>query len=112
MDWSRRHNINEWISPEPKSYGARLKLELDLSNYTTKTDLKNSTSVDTSKFYEKIDLAKNLIFLKNVLLSNIVIQSYKCISWNNQKCVIQTTLINVHLIDTVQTFTTIHLQLN
>ena len=49
--------MSEYL-PEPKSYGARLKLELDLSNYTTKTDLKNSTSVDTSKFYKKIDLAK------------------------------------------------------
>ena len=57
-----------------------MKLELDLSNYATKTDLKNSTSVDTSKFYKKIDLVKIYFFLKNVLLSNIVIQSYKCIS--------------------------------
>ena len=57
-----------------------MKLELDLSNYATKTDLKNSTSVDTSKFYKKIDLVKIYFFKKNVLLSNIVIQSYKCIS--------------------------------
>ena len=38
--------------PEPKSLGANVKVELDLSNYATKTDLKN-----TSDFTKKIDLA-------------------------------------------------------
>ena len=33
-----------------------MKVELDLSNYATKTDLKNVTGVDTSKFPKKIDL--------------------------------------------------------
>ena len=32
-------------------------LELDLSNYTTKADWKNSTGFDTSSFAKKIDLA-------------------------------------------------------
>ena len=36
--------------PEPKSFGGRLKVELDLSNYTIKADLKTATGVDTSKF--------------------------------------------------------------
>ena len=35
---------------EPKSSGGRVKDELDLSNYTTKKDLKNATGVDTSSF--------------------------------------------------------------
>ena len=43
--------------PEPNSSGGRVKVELDLSNYATKADLKNSTGVDTSKFAEKVDLA-------------------------------------------------------
>ena len=30
-----------------------MKVELDLSNYTTKADLKNATGVDTSKFAKK-----------------------------------------------------------
>ena len=34
-----------------------MKVELDLSNYATKTNLKNVTGVDTSKFAKKIDLA-------------------------------------------------------
>ena len=42
--------------PEPKSSGGRVKVELDLSNYVTKADLKNSTGVDTSKFARKLDL--------------------------------------------------------
>ena len=34
-----------------------VKLELYLSNYATKPDLKNATGVDTSQFSEKDDLA-------------------------------------------------------
>ena len=34
-----------------------MKVELDVSNYATKADLKNATGVDTSKFAEKVDLA-------------------------------------------------------
>ena len=33
--------------PDPKSLGGRVKVELDLSNYATKTDIKNVTGVDT-----------------------------------------------------------------
>ena len=43
--------------PELKFSGGRVKLELDLSNYATKTDLKNAAGVDTSSFAKKIDLA-------------------------------------------------------
>ena len=43
--------------PELKSSGGRVKVELDLSNYATKSDLKNATGVDTSKFAKKVDLA-------------------------------------------------------
>ena len=43
--------------PKPNSLGANVKVEVDLSNYATKTDLKNATGVDTSSFAKKIDLA-------------------------------------------------------
>ena len=43
--------------PEPKSSGGKVKVELDLSNYATKADLKNVTDVDTSDFVKKVDLA-------------------------------------------------------
>ena len=43
--------------PEPKSEGGKVKVELDLSNYATKADLKNATGFDTSKFAKKVHLA-------------------------------------------------------
>ena len=57
MDWWIRYiSINEYF-PKPKSLGANVKVELDLSNYATKADLKNATGVDTSDFAKKTDLA-------------------------------------------------------
>ena len=35
-----------------------MKVQLDLSNYATKTDLKRVTRLDTSSFAKKTDLAK------------------------------------------------------
>ena len=43
--------------PEPKSSGERLEVELDLSNYATKSDFKNTTGAATSKCAKKIDLS-------------------------------------------------------
>ena len=37
--------------------GLNVKVELDLSNYATKADLKNATGVDTFEFAKKVDLA-------------------------------------------------------
>ena len=61
--------------PKPKSLGANMKVELDLSNYAIKADLKNASTVDTSKFAKKVDLARlksninklDIDKLKNVL---------------------------------------------
>ena len=39
---------------KPNSMGANVKVELDFSNYATKTDLKNATRVDTSSFAKKL----------------------------------------------------------
>ena len=50
--------------PKPKSLGANAKIELDLSNYATKVDLKNTAGFDTSDFAKKIDLT-NLANLKS-----------------------------------------------
>ena len=41
---------------KPKSLGGNGKVELDLSYYATKTDLKNAVGVDTSTFAKKVDL--------------------------------------------------------
>ena len=48
--------MSEYFS-EPKSLEERVKVELDLSSYATKADLKNTAGVDTSKFAKKIDSA-------------------------------------------------------
>ena len=43
--------------PLPKYSRRRVKVESDLSNYATKTEIKKATSVDTSYFAKKSDLA-------------------------------------------------------
>ena len=48
--------MSEYFS-KPKSLRANVKVELDLSNYATKAELKNATGVDTSDFAKKTDLA-------------------------------------------------------
>ena len=42
--------------PELKSLGGKVKVELDLSNYATKADLKNTAGIVTSSFAKMIDL--------------------------------------------------------
>ena len=42
--------------PEPKPLEGIVKVELDLSNEATKTDLKNVLGSDTSKFARNVDL--------------------------------------------------------
>ena len=66
---------------EPKSSGGKIKVELDLTNYARKEDLKKAASVDTSNFPKKAGLANlkynvdklNIDNFKNVLtnLSNL-----------------------------------------
>ena len=48
--------MSEYL-PKPKSIGANVKVDLNLFNYATKPDLKNTTDVDTSDFAKKTDLA-------------------------------------------------------
>ena len=44
--------------PKPfRTFGGNINVKVDLSNYATKTDLKNVTHVDTSIFALKITLA-------------------------------------------------------
>ena len=45
-------------SPKPfTSFGGNVNVKVDLSNYATKTDLKNISHVDTSSFALKTNLA-------------------------------------------------------
>ena len=66
--------------PEPKSSGGKVKVELDLSNYATKADVKNATGFDTFpkkfdvsslKYVDKLDIDE----LKNVLSNLSYLQS-------------------------------------
>ena len=42
---------------KPKSLGANVKVELDLSNYATKADFKNGAGVDALDFAKESDFA-------------------------------------------------------
>ena len=41
---------------KPKSLGGKMTVELDLSNYATKANLKSATGVDALKLAKKVDL--------------------------------------------------------
>ena len=68
--WKGYNNrFNSWIDkkdlmkmsqyfPKPfRSFGGNINVKVDLSNYATKTDLKNVTHVDTASFALKANLA-------------------------------------------------------
>ena len=61
--------------PKPKSSGGRVKVELDLSNYATKSDFKNATGVDTPKFaliwFDLANLKSNVDKLDIEKLKNV-----------------------------------------
>ena len=48
--------MNQYF-PSYRNHGGDIKVELDLRNYATKTDLKNVTHVDISSFASKTNLA-------------------------------------------------------
>ena len=54
------HIIREYCGYFPKSFrsfGRNINVQVDLSNYATKTDLKNVRHIDTSSFALKTNLA-------------------------------------------------------
>ena len=57
--------------PKPLgSFGANVNVKVDLSNYATKTDLKNVMHVDTTSFALKTNLASLKLKLMNETLAN------------------------------------------
>ena len=56
--------------PPYRSSGSNIKVELDLSNYATKTDLKNVTHVDVSSFASKTSLASLKTEVDEIMLTN------------------------------------------
>ena len=60
--------------PGQKSSGGIVKVELNLSNYATKAQLKHASDVDESKFAKKVDLANlqsNVVKLDIDKLKNV-----------------------------------------
>ena len=51
------YKMSQYSHKPYKSFEGNAKVELDLSSYATKADLKNATGVDTSKLTAKSDLA-------------------------------------------------------
>ena len=49
--------ISQYFPKPFRSFGGNINVKVDLSNYTTKTDLKTVTHVDTSSFALKTNLA-------------------------------------------------------
>ena len=49
--------MSEYFPPSRRRFRGDIKVKLDLSNYATKTDLKNVTHVDVSSFASKTNLA-------------------------------------------------------
>ena len=42
--------MNHYFTKPFRNFGGNINVKVDLSNYATKTDLKNVTQVDTSSF--------------------------------------------------------------
>ena len=49
--------MSQYFPKTFRSFGGNINVKVDLSNYATKTDLKNVTHVDTSSFALKTNLA-------------------------------------------------------
>ena len=50
--------MNQYFLKPFRSFGGNINVKVDLSNYATKTDLKNVTHVDTSSFALKANLSR------------------------------------------------------
>ena len=48
--------MSQYIPKPFEPFGGDITIEVDLSNYETKADLKNATGIDTSKLAAKSDL--------------------------------------------------------
>ena len=48
--------ISQYFPKPYKPFGGNINVQIDLSNYATKSDLKNATGTDTSKLAAKSDL--------------------------------------------------------
>ena len=48
--------MSQYFSKPHEPFGGDINAKVEISNYATKVDLKNATSIDTSKLAAKFDL--------------------------------------------------------
>ena len=58
--------------PKPSNHKENIKVEIDLSNYATKVDIKNITYVDTSNFELKTNVANLKTEVDNLDIEKLV----------------------------------------
>ena len=51
------YKVSKYFPKSPRNYGENISVSFDLSNYASKTDIKNITHIDTSGFALKVNLA-------------------------------------------------------
>ena len=64
--------MSQYFSKPFRSFGENISLKVDISNYETKTDLKNLTHVDTSNFALKTNLASLKTEVDNLDVDKLV----------------------------------------
>ena len=70
--------------PKPfRSFGGNINVKVDLSNYATKTDLKNVTHVDTSSFTLKTNLANSKTKIDKLDIDKLVLAPVDLIKLSN-----------------------------
>ena len=50
------YKMSQYFPKPYRSFRGNINVKVDLSNYTTKADLKNATGIDTSNFALKLNL--------------------------------------------------------
>ena len=70
--------MSQYFPKTFRSFGGNINVKVDLSNYATKTDLKNVTHVDTSSFA----LRTNLVNVKTEVDKPVLVDLSKLIDVN------------------------------
>ena len=63
--------MSECVPKSFRSFGGNINVKVDLFNYATKTDLKNVTHADTSRFALKIKLANLKTEVDKLVIDNL-----------------------------------------
>ena len=58
--WFLRLKISQYFPKPYEPFGLDISVKVDLSNYATKTDIKNISHIDTSHLALKLNLASSI----------------------------------------------------